>query len=157
MNALQERINAARDLGVLRLRATEPELSWFLEAAQFKYDHSTGELKDVTVTAHYRSWWMYQPPAGLEERPVEDLADTLVGWIRGAMEKGMLTPDDPPTAPHSDPHAKIKDMAQARLTELRARDGVTGEPAKYMTRPFRGEQIIITIPGGPYGRRPVHP
>src|SRR5260221_10140628 len=97
MNIPKGCIEAARDLGVKKVREAEPEVGSYLEESRFEYDNKTGELAQVSVAlTDWRCWIRYQELQALSERSVEEIADILVGWSRDATRGNrILAPDNP--------------------------------------------------------------
>jgi hypothetical protein len=119
MSTLRERISAGRELGVQMTKDTDPEVSWFLAAADVFYNDTTGEPSIIYVMAHLHSWFHYIERGTFGDPSVEEIAHRLISWVRFAMELKLLVADDPPRARSVDPHAKVLDVMQARLAELR--------------------------------------
>ena len=122
MSTLKDRITAAQALAVQQTWETEPEVSWFLAAIKVTYDHTTGKPELLNVLAHFRSLTRYLGKDAFEEDSVEQIAQRLIGWIREALQVGWLVADDPPMVGPTDPHARLVDLAKARLAQLRGLD-----------------------------------
>jgi hypothetical protein len=124
MNTLKDRIAEGRELAVQRTRETEPEVSWFVAATKVDYSIRTGEPSSVYVVTHFRSWHQYIDEGTFGDPRAEEIAQRLIGWVRDAMELEFLVADDPPRAQNSDPKARLVDLMQVRLAELRAEAGL---------------------------------
>ncbi len=73
----------------------EPAVSRYVAAARVDYEASTGLPTCFSVFAKFRSAhrYFYREQYGFGDPSVEEIAEILVGWIRGAIERNWLIAD----------------------------------------------------------------
>ena len=119
MNTVAERMEAGIELAVQRTKDSEPEVSWFVEAAKVGYDRTTGEPSSLMIMAHFRSYHCYEMGTTFGDHSVEAIAEGLISCVHSAMASGFLVADDPPMAkgPYP-PHTPLAELRDARLRDL---------------------------------------
>lgn len=138
MHSLTERVEAGRELAVQRTKDTEPEVSWFVEAARVGYDRTTGEPNSLMVMAHFRSYHRYEMGETLGDYSIEAIAQGLIANIHSALELGMLVADDPPMG--KGPYPPNISLAARRDMRLKELYGGNVPPAVLEKRRLREEQ-----------------
>ena len=121
MTDIQERFVAGKALAVSRIKNSEPEVSWFIDAVELHCYPDPGESFWFSVHTYTRTQSLFNTnPGGFGDPSVEEIADQLLDWIQSAMQRKALEADDPPKGEDPDPpNATIQDRVQARLMQLR--------------------------------------
>ena len=121
MTDIQERFVAGKALAVSRIKDSEPEGSWFIDAVRLGFNSDTDQPFSFSVQTYTRTQSLfYTNPGGFGDPSAEEIADRLLNWIQSAIQRKALEADDPPKGEAPDPpNATLQDRIQARLMELR--------------------------------------
>ena len=121
MQPLSDRIEAGKALALSRIKNSEPEVGWFVDAIEADFDRDTGEVLCFRVKCHYWKQSLYFIPAPFGNPSALEIADRMICWVQEAMKRKDLKADDPPLDKSRPlpPKEMLAQRVLERLAELR--------------------------------------